>query len=277
MGQLPVSKPLRNGSDVELFERCLKSKKIFECNEDQIKDVLKYVMLLVGIRAKTVSLFEDEEKKVLIMFLRRNYAGHTIDEIKLAFDKAIIGELGLEAKEIKPYENFSCEYIGRIMSAYRKWAGDTYRESGIETRNYMQDNLLPPANFNRIEIVDLFYRDFLEDKLNIALVTELAWDIVTEEFKVRFTDEDMLSIVKEAREYYLHDYEERSGDYHKAKSLKYELNKMQVGESCNDNNVNRRSKALALRKWFSHIKDKGVLSVVEYHKTITNEKEVQQV
>lgn len=63
----------------------------------------------------------QEEFDFLKIFILRNYPGHTVDEIRLAFDLAIAGKLDVDAK---CYENFSCEYFGRIMTAYRKWASN---------------------------------------------------------------------------------------------------------------------------------------------------------
>ncbi len=83
------------------------------CSENDLKQVLRYAMVLVGLRANNMPT--DEEKYVLINFIQSNYQNVTIAEIKLAFEMAVSGKLGIDAK---CYENFSCEYFGRIMSNY---------------------------------------------------------------------------------------------------------------------------------------------------------------
>lgn len=85
---------------------------------EPIKQSLRYCMLLVGIRAQNMP--DEEEKGVLIDFIREHYSGHTSLEIKIAFDMAVSGQLDID--DVKCYENFSCEYLARIMSAYRKKA-----------------------------------------------------------------------------------------------------------------------------------------------------------
>jgi hypothetical protein len=74
-------------------------------------------MLLVGIKA--VNLPSQIEFDFLKKFIVDNFGGHTCEEIKLAFNMAVSGKLEVDAKA---YENFSCEYFGRIMTAYRQWA-----------------------------------------------------------------------------------------------------------------------------------------------------------
>lgn len=86
-------------------------------NEEDIKEVLRYSMLLVGLRGN--NLPTEEEKFVLTNFVRSNFGNQTPEEIKIAFEMAVSGKLQVDAK---CYENFSCEYFGRIMNAYLEFA-----------------------------------------------------------------------------------------------------------------------------------------------------------
>lgn len=86
-------------------------------NEEDIKEVLRYSMLLVGLRGN--NLPTEEEKFVLTNFVRSNFGNQTPEEIKIAFEMAVAGKLNIDAK---CYENFSCEYFGRIMNAYLDYA-----------------------------------------------------------------------------------------------------------------------------------------------------------
>lgn len=91
---------------------------------DGIQKVLKYVMLLVGIRSN--NLPDELEKTVLINFIQSNYGGHTIAEIRLAFELAINGQLDIE--DVKCYENFSVLYFSTIMNSYRRWAAQEFKQ-----------------------------------------------------------------------------------------------------------------------------------------------------
>lgn len=86
-------------------------------DEESITQVLRYSMVLVGLRASNFP--SDEERFVLLNFIRNNFGNQTPEEIKIAFDMAVSGKLGIDAK---CYENFSCEYFGRIMKAYIDYA-----------------------------------------------------------------------------------------------------------------------------------------------------------
>ena len=86
-------------------------------NEEDIKEVLRYSMLLVGLRGN--NLPTEEEKFVLTNFVKSNFGNQTPEEIKIAFEMAVAGKLQIDAK---CYENFSCEYFGRIMNAYLDYA-----------------------------------------------------------------------------------------------------------------------------------------------------------
>ena len=86
-------------------------------NEEDIKQALRYSMLLVGLRG--CNLPTEEEKFVLTNFVKSNFGNNTCEEIKLAFEIAVAGKLNIDSK---CYENFSCEYFGRIMIAYLEYA-----------------------------------------------------------------------------------------------------------------------------------------------------------
>lgn len=85
--------------------------------ESDIKQVLRYAMVLVGLRGNNFPT--EEEKFVLLNFVRNNFGNQTPEEVKIAFEFAVAGTLGIDAK---CYESFSCEYFGRIMKAYIEFA-----------------------------------------------------------------------------------------------------------------------------------------------------------
>lgn len=91
-------------------------------NDNDLKQVLRYSMLLVGLRANNMPT--DEEKFVLINFIKSNFANVTIAQIKMAFDMAVAGKLQVDAK---CYENFSCEFFGRIMASFLQFSAEETR------------------------------------------------------------------------------------------------------------------------------------------------------
>lgn len=116
------SKPSSDGR----FLAAIQSTKIAAVSDlEPIKSALKYCMALVGVRSQ--NLPDGEEKAVLLNHIIQNYGGHTPDEIRLAFEMAVSGKLGLPLDEVKCYENFSCLYFSTIMNAYREWAKQEYQ------------------------------------------------------------------------------------------------------------------------------------------------------
>jgi ASC-1-like (ASCH) protein len=119
--QKEESRGLKTGS----LALAVREPKIFELTTvEPIEQVLRYVMLLVGIRL--ANLPAKEEKAILINHIQKHYSGHTVAEIRLAFEMAVNGQLPCDPV---PYENFSILYFCTVMNAYRVWAAQEYRES----------------------------------------------------------------------------------------------------------------------------------------------------
>ncbi|MGE9312854.1 hypothetical protein ACLOAU_14495 [Niabella sp. CJ426] len=136
---LTVSKPSETGDLLPVLQE---SRICFiqDPKNDELRGVLKYCMLLVGLRAHNVP--GEIEKGVLIQFIKDNYGGHTISEIRLAFDKAVSGKLDID--DVNCYENFSPAYFGKIMNSYRRWASQQYYQEVKEDfiqKNYSESEL----------------------------------------------------------------------------------------------------------------------------------------
>lgn len=115
-----------NGDTADL-QMAVKGGNIRQVPSEELKQVLRYVMMKVGLRAQNWP--SEAEKAVLLNHVWKEYGGHTTAEIRLAFDMAISRKLDLEEKEIPCYENFSCLYFSTVMTAYRKWAVEEYKQT----------------------------------------------------------------------------------------------------------------------------------------------------
>ena len=105
-------KPYASGS-LSPIVQAQSTLTIRQRSEDDIKEAIRYAMVLVGLRGSNMPT--DEEKFVLLNFIRVNFGNQTPEEIRLAFEYAIAGKF---ETDVKCYENFSCEYFARIMKAY---------------------------------------------------------------------------------------------------------------------------------------------------------------
>lgn len=173
-------KPLNNG--VAEFEKALSGTKVINASVSDLQAILRRVFILVGIRAN--NLPSPEETQILTGFIFKKFAQFTLQEIQIAFEKAVAGELSID--DVSCYENFTPEYFGRIMSAYKKWASQTFNENQMYVIKPQTENLLSlPADWK--ELVELNYQQFLTGKYNIDL---WPWQMYDECVKGEYIDND---------------------------------------------------------------------------------------
>ena len=148
----PESKPSPNG-ELAKFEQAIQTQRIAQLDIEPLKQALRYAMVLVGIKANNVP--NEREKAVLLQFIQTNYGGHTPDEIRLAFDLAVSGNLDLD--DVRCYENFSPLYFSQIMNAYRRWARPKHAELKPKPKELTAEEKLA---------INLEYAAYLQKQVN---------------------------------------------------------------------------------------------------------------
>src|SRR5277367_839620 len=123
----PELKKHVNGEVTRLAD-AISAPRILNGNREDLIKSLRYAMMKIGLREQNWPT--KEETALLVQHIEKNYGGHTMPEIRLAFDLAISGQIGAEPN---CYENFSCLYFSNIMSAYREWAKEEYKQ--IESKS----------------------------------------------------------------------------------------------------------------------------------------------
>lgn len=161
--------------DEKKFVEALSSPLIKNCSDEQIKQVLRYVMIKVGLRANNFP--DDIEKAVLLGHLRQHYGLHHLEELRIAFDMAVVGSLDIETDKVICYENFSCTYVSLIMKAYRAWSSEAY-ESLIKDQPINQSNLLMAPTDWRGYIQTLYENTPPDDKLRYKMFAPQMYDQV---------------------------------------------------------------------------------------------------
>jgi len=173
------------GEEVK-FIAALSANTINKSTVEELKQVLRLVMVKVGLRAQNFPT--DGEKQVLLEHIISQYGNHTPEEIKLAFDMAIIGKLEIDEKNVTCYENFSCLYFSTIMNAYRRWARETHSQlkkdypkmvaekftlDDEEKAEWMMEwKQKQDINF---ELIPLIFYEWMEQKNLIKLTSKQKW------------------------------------------------------------------------------------------------------
>jgi hypothetical protein len=117
-------KPSKN-SDLAILEMN-GLRLLSECNEEEVKQPLRRIMMLAGLREN--NLPSEAEKIILMEFIRDCYPDYSPEELKYAFSNAFAGKF--PHIDVNPYQNFSAEYIGRVLAAYEKYEPNRGREYG---------------------------------------------------------------------------------------------------------------------------------------------------
>lgn len=180
----------------------IQSKTIKESSLEEVKEVLRKVMMKIGLRAQNIP--NDLEKLVLYEHIVANYGGHRLNEIALAFDFLLRGELADkdgEVVEANCYENFSCLYFSKVMNAYRFWSSQevkfisptTKEEQRIFTQDELDDYAREEAEWTYqmyLKGFDIAYPEGIRtilEKDNLINKDELVMDM----FKRRATKQSL--------------------------------------------------------------------------------------
>jgi hypothetical protein len=211
----------------------LQQNKIVKSTVEDITQVLRWVMLKVGVREK--QLPSKEEKEVLIEHILTNYGNHTPNEIKLAFDMAILGKLeDVNGRgepidlDVNCYGDFSCLYFSKVMNAYRRWARQTFKQFQMEQQPIIDEEREPidmiewieeyrkSENINR-ELIPLCFYDFLSET-TLEVSKEMKWEAMAKssqsiksEILMNATEKPSVDNARELKEFELGEKEGFTG------------------------------------------------------------------
>lgn len=150
--------------EVRELQIALSSQLVKDCSYEQIKEVLAKIMLKLGLREK--NLPNQLETLVLYEYLVEQYGGHRLDEIPLAFNMALMGNLsdeGGQPIDANCYESFSCIYISKVMNAYRIWSKTEFKalptEKPTEQKIFTQEELDNSAREDAERCYQMFLRN----------------------------------------------------------------------------------------------------------------------
>ena len=108
------------------LQAAINSKTIATCHDHDVQKKLAYCMMLVGIKSNNIP--QQEDASFLIGQIIKNFGGNRLNEIQLAFDIAVTGQLDIEEKEVNAYQDFTFMYFSRIFNSYRRWAASEFKQ-----------------------------------------------------------------------------------------------------------------------------------------------------
>jgi hypothetical protein len=186
----------KTGDEVEALAYAVKGIKITNAPQEHLKEVLRLVMVKVGLRSQNWP--QAEEKAVLLSHIIANYGGHTPQEILLAFDLAMLGQLPVD---VNHFENFSCAYFSSIMNAYRGWAKENYRHAVKEP---------PPQIEHKEDVSDKAMQEWWDDvrvkvmggvRFHFSFIPELLYTWMDKKGQIRLDNKAKIAYMDAAAEY----------------------------------------------------------------------------
>lgn len=234
MGQVPAATGRTPSGDGRLLAISLRAKTLRRANDEEIAEAMKYCMAVIGIRAN--NLPTQEEKALLISFVKRNFAGNTTAELKLAFDMAAAGKLHIDARA---FENFSCIYISGIMEAYRSWAAEEVKHLELDDDQSKKiSELSGPVDWTDEwnKCIEMAFSDDFNDHFIPSSVYE--WLDSKGEFSLSAVDK--WGYVEKARTKYISDLKNGGRPDLSISEIKFLVDKMTRGDWKNDLTVMSR-------------------------------------
>ena len=186
MRQLADSSILKRFSNTErsLLQNT-EGKKVYDCTDSEIKQMLAYCCLMVGIDRPP----GDDKKAVLISFLRKYHGALTNKQVAQAFELVAAGELGTEVQE--HYNNVSPMYISSVIRAYM------HKLNGLKNRYESRKRIENPPKSSP----EAYYRRLVKiiEEYNVVPVF-WAWDEVYQYLKVEVKGTPATSSAEERKE-----------------------------------------------------------------------------
>ena len=164
---------LEIGAVTEAQKALNTGKQVCNCTNKEIDTMLKEVFVLIGLRKQ--HLPSELDGAYIVQFIRSTYALKTTSEFILAFKLAIKDQLNLEPSDVKVYDMFSCDYLARIMTAYRKWL-----KFHADNKNSIVNLTTPPKALleDKKEMTQTDWLTWLEDIRNYSfdIIPTLVYD-----------------------------------------------------------------------------------------------------
>lgn len=110
-----------------LIAQSKQSKLIFDTTDDEIKQALAKIFLMIGLRKQHFP--NGFELDFIVSNIRKLYPHRTIFDLTNAFELGLRKEIDVE---LNCYDQFTLIYLSNIMDAYRRYLVKSYNELPVE-------------------------------------------------------------------------------------------------------------------------------------------------
>lgn len=180
--------------NIEKAEKTLTGKLISQAAEEELKDKLKLIYVMVGLRPHHFP--DGDEKNFLHGYIYQKYGNKTLNELVLAFDLAIQGQLDIE--DTKVYDQFTCEYLARIMNGYRDWLKTVSANAAVHKKN--QPVLDAPKILTDEEKDEWIEEWKQKEKINIELIPPLFYEHLDKTGKLSVSKKEKWEYLEKAKQ-----------------------------------------------------------------------------
>jgi hypothetical protein len=144
---------------------------------------------MIGLRPQHFPT--KEEDVFLFKYIRNKYGKHSIDELYLAFDLAINNKLDID--DYKVYDQFSIEYLVRIMNAYRRYSGELLMEEQPKLLIEQTSRVIPREE-KKADIEELINAQHYD----VRKIPMYMYDWMVELGYIQHTDDDKYAMYDKA-------------------------------------------------------------------------------
>ena len=168
---------------IDIVKKATQSKYIKDCNDREIAEKLSIIYYMIGLRPQHFPT--QQEDAFLFNYIKFNYGFRGIEELVIAFDLAIKDVLDIE--DVKVYDQFSPEYLNRIMNGYKKHI--TFLAKNIQKPTKLPEALPPPPMTREDKIEEIKYWSDKMDSVNKLIVPIYIYDYLIDCELVKMNDE----------------------------------------------------------------------------------------
>jgi len=253
-----------NGSEIVKAYLGTKIRDIDPLNDEPIKAVLRYVFTLIGLKPENIP--DEIAKTVLIDFIRKDLKNYGLEEIPIAFRKAIKGDLEIDPNH---YQSFSPLYLSNILNAYskdRNKAIRNYLNKVDEIKRENEEKMTPTELYQKHESwirngILKPYKYYLETGFLTFGITpySIIFKTLDKDINIlKISPEDKSLIYEEAKKIILEDIENRKevkslNDLRDNRRIRELIEKNGADETLK-NDIVRKCHEISVRRFFEEAK-----------------------